>query len=565
MQWLKDKPIAVKIMLLVGTILTISLTLSAFSMLKMGKIADDIKGIAHETIPLVQLTSHITIRQIQSTSLLEQSYRALDIPVSGEQNDAMAVMARYKNMLTDFDRNIGQVQKLLQETIAHSSSKAIENTERNLYQQLQRITAHHQQFEQNAFALIDKLKSGANGAELAPQAAALEQQQQAVNTELLAFIDKLNSIGESVVANAQADEQHALWQTIFLTSLALLVGIVVSLLISRQVVTVVSQANEVATMMAAGDFGITVEVNRKDELGRLLKCMDDMAGSLSNTVSAIINHAEQLSGSAKHLSDMARSNREAVNSQQNNTEQASSAIHQLSATITQVAHNAQDTLNSSHQAESSIRQGTNTMDRTQQLSEQLVASTDRSRQMIDLLRDSTDKIKDFVTIVGGIAEQTNLLALNAAIEAARAGEQGRGFAVVADEVRALASRSQQATSEIQTLINTLAANASSAVEAIYQSSEQIVETSRQIDEAKQELHHGYQALSQLNDANTQMAAASEQQSTTAEVLSQNVADIRDAGLQVLASTSDTEKASAVLAEQADALRQLMAQFRVRTA
>ncbi|WP_115719619.1 methyl-accepting chemotaxis protein [Gallaecimonas mangrovi] len=563
MQWIKDQSVAIKIVLLVGIVLMITIIISAFSMAKMGKIARDIKGIAHETIPLVQLTSHITVKQIQSATLLEQSYRALKIPTTGQEDDVPQILSRYKTMLTDFDRNIGNAEQLLKTAINHSLSDQLEGKEQQLFSQLQLIVEHHDAFEKDAFAFIDKIKSGVEPASLRSEATLLEQRQQGLNKELVAYIDKIQSIGEAVAMNAEADERHALWQSILLTSIALLVGIITSVVISRQIVTYVAKAREVAEQMASGNFDVDIEVNRKDELGKLLLCMNQMANSLSRMVSTIMGHSGQMAQSADHLSQMARKNRQAVNQQQQNTEQASSAIHQMSVTISQVAKNAQDTLHSSNQASGAIRQGSHTMDKTQRLSEAAVASTDQSREMIDELRTSTDKIKEFINIVNGIAEQTNLLALNAAIEAARAGEQGRGFAVVADEVRALASRSQDATKEIQELIANLVGNASSAVDVIYQSSEKIMETSRHINLAKDELSSGFEALNNLNDANALMATASEQQSAAADEISRSVVDIRDAGQIVLASTTDTEAACDDLNRQALELKTLMSQFKVK--
>lgn len=563
MQWLKDQSVALKIVLLVAMVLSITVLISAFSMIKMGKIAEEIKGIAHETMPLVQLTSQITVRQIQSATVLEQSFRAMDIPMDASRDDVAKMMRRYREMLLDFDKNITQAQGLLSGAIEHSMSAQIKETELSLAQQLQQIIEHHDAFEKQAFALIELLQKSEKPAAFKTQAQALEQRQQALNQELTLFIGRIEAVGESVAMNAEADEKHALWQTVFLTATALLLGIGVSVVISRQIVGSVAQARHVAEQMADGNFDVEIEVNRKDELGRLLQCMGQMAGSLSNMVASIMSHSDQMVSSAASLSQMARDNRQAVNQQQQNTEQASSAIHQMSTTISQVARNAQDTFASSSQAENSIKQGSVTMDKTQRLSEELVLSTDKSRQMIDDLRQSTEKIKEFINIVNGIAEQTNLLALNAAIEAARAGEQGRGFAVVADEVRALASRSQDATQEIQNLIATLVGNAGSAAEMIYQSSEKILETSQCINTAKTELGSGYQALTQLNDANAMMATASEQQSAAAEEISRNVVDIRDAGQRVLASSTQTERACEDLSEQAARLRQMVSRFRIK--
>uniref|UniRef100_UPI0018F0B55D methyl-accepting chemotaxis protein n=3 Tax=Vibrionaceae TaxID=641 RepID=UPI0018F0B55D len=270
---------------------------------------------------------------------------------------------------------------------------------------------------------------------------------------------------------------------------------------SKQIIGAINSARNLAVQMAAGNFSQRVKVTSGDELGQLLLSMNTMADALSQIVCEVRDRSNTIASTVTQLAALAETNKRCVEQQQMNTEQVASAITEMAATITEVASSAEESSISTTRAQENANKSCDVLSQTQAVSGQLVINAQKSQQMIAELESSTKQIESFVLVVEGISEQTNLLALNAAIEAARAGEQGRGFAVVADEVRALASRSQKATHEIKGLIQTLVERAQGATQMIDSSDQQIEESFSSITAAKNQLDMINMALVELTEAN----------------------------------------------------------------
>ncbi len=271
---------------------------------------------------------------------------------------------------------------------------------------------------------------------------------------------------------------------IYLSAFAILFGLILDFAFSKQIVMAIARARKLANEMAEGKFSKRAKVTTGDEIGQLITSMNTMAQSLSHIVSEVIDRANTIASTVTQLASSAVSNKKSVQQKQANTEQVTSAMAQMANTITEVASSAEESSAATARAQENARYSCDVLGQTETVSSQLVANAQQSQQMIVELEASTRLIESFVLVVEGISEQTNLLALNAAIEAARAGEQGRGFAVVADEVRALASRSHQATHEIKGLIQTLVERAQSATKMIDSSDRQIEESFSSITAAE---------------------------------------------------------------------------------
>lgn len=332
--------------------------------------------------------------------------------------------------------------------------------------------------------MLNELRSGREVKLLVADAEQIEQLQISLDQRLIDILRKIEQATEQSVLVTEQEEREALWGMIYLSAFAILFGLILGFAFSKQIVMAIARARKLANEMAEGNFSKRAKVTTGDEIGQLITSMNTMAQSLSHIVGEVIDRANTIASTVTQLASSAESNKKSVQQQQANTEQVTSAMAQMAITITEVASSAEESSAATARAQENARYSCDVLGKTETVSSQLVANAQQSQQMIVELEASTRQIESFVLVVEGISEQTNLLALNAAIEAARAGEQGRGFAVVADEVRALASRSQQATHEIKGLIQTLVERAQSATKMIDSSDRQIEESFSSITAAK---------------------------------------------------------------------------------
>lgn len=256
------------------------------------------------------------------------------------------------------------------------------------------------------------------------------------------------------------------------------------------------------------------------------------------------------------------SSTENVSKQQRETEQVATAMNEMTATVMEVSNNAEQAAESTGQADTQAQEGRQVVNDTVESINLLAKEVDSAANVIHELEQNSDSIGSVLEVIRGIAEQTNLLALNAAIEAARAGEQGRGFAVVADEVRSLASRTQQSTQEIQSMIERLQSGAQRAVEVMATSRTRAQSSVEKSEKAGDSLTVITEAMSNIMAMNTQIAEASKQQSEVAEEINQNIVNISTIAEESASSTSELSQSNIALAELSSKLQGLVGQFKI---
>ncbi|EEW05084.1 methyl-accepting chemotaxis protein [Vibrio mimicus] len=560
MKWFKNLSITQKMIALVGCLLILTVTVSAYSISKMKRVAVEIEAIANDNMPLAKLMTGMTVHQLEGAVTLERVLRAAGIESKEGKQQKNHYEKELLSLVGSFKNDFVQANQLLESSIKHAASPSIHDYLSNLKQDIYSLGIEHDKFEKNLNIFLSELRSGKEVQLLTEQAHQLEELQIALDQHLADVLQKIEQATQQSVVVTEQEEKGAFRGMLYLGGFSILFGLIVGFSFSKQIVVSISRAHKLASEMADGNFSKQAKVTTGDEIGQLITSMNAMALSLGHMVGEVIDRANTIASTVIQLASVAESNKQSVQRQQNNTEVVASAMTQMATTITEVASSAEESSGATVRAQENARQSCHVLSQTQTLSSQLVSNAQQSQKMIMELEASTRQIESFVLVVEGISEQTNLLALNAAIEAARAGEQGRGFAVVADEVRALASRSQQATHEIKGLIQTLVERAQAASKMIDSNDKQIEESFTSISTAKQQLDSINQALMELTSANTQVAAASEEQSVAANEISHNMTDIRDAGETIMLSTQETALASEELAQQAQGLKLLMGRF-----
>ncbi|WP_412548437.1 methyl-accepting chemotaxis protein [Pseudomonas sp. PDM18] len=287
-----------------------------------------------------------------------------------------------------------------------------------------------------------------------------------------------------------------------------------------------------------------------------------MADSLRGIVSRLSDGVGQITASAQALSSITERTQHGVNSQKAETDQVATAMNQMAATVHDVARNAEEAASSAEQADGKVASGQDVVRQTLGRIEQLADAVRAATQSIEQLGRESQSIGSVLDVIKNVAEQTNLLALNAAIEAARAGEQGRGFAVVADEVRALARRTQQSTAEIETLIAALQNGATTSVQRMQRSHALVEMTVGDAVQTEAALGTIASAVAVIHQMNQQIAAASEQQSAVAEEISRSVSSIRGIADESAQAMESTASSSVELAQLSRELQGLVGQFRL---
>jgi len=369
---------------------------------------------------------------------------------------------------------------------------------------------------------------------------------------------KTVELEQMMTASAAQNQQ---WQ-ILMGMLVAIVALVSIWFLSIGIVEPIRNTVRVLTQAASGDLTPRLEVVTADETGELARACNMLLDKTQPLIKAVMASSDQIGTSAEHSSVIANQTRVGVERQQQETDSLATAADEMASTSQSVSQIAEDAANATKEAASQASSGQEIISQTARAIDRLSGDIQQAAKVIGQLDDDSKNIHGILDVIKGIAEQTNLLALNAAIEAARAGEQGRGFAVVADEVRTLAQRTQQATGEIQSMIEQIQLGTSSAVNSMSQSERQAQSSIEQANSAGIALESILHAVNNISDLNIEVASAAVQQNAVAEDFSKSLNTISGVAEETASGSQDSATSSRNMIELSGKLNQLIVQFKV---
>ncbi|WP_332771493.1 methyl-accepting chemotaxis protein [Pseudomonas sp. ESBL1] len=456
--------------------------------------------------------------------------------------------------LTELDKTLDKLEQQVQAMLGQIEQPV---DHQRLEQQLEAVRQYRQGYEQ--------LQQADQRRATQPDSAqtAIEQALQHMATQGNVLLESSAAMTVSQTKVRDEGTRQAKRMLAAATALALLLGLLAAWTITRQIIVPLRQILAAAERVANGDLSQDDQsIERRDELGQLQASMKRMNQGLRTLISGIGDGVTQIASAAEELSAVTEQTSAGVNNQKVETDQVATAMNQMTATVHEVARSAEQASEAALMADQQAREGDRVVGEAIAQIERLASEVVNSSEAMNQLKAESDKIGSVLDVIKSVAQQTNLLALNAAIEAARAGEAGRGFAVVADEVRSLAQRTQQSTEEIEELIASLQSG-TQRVAGVMDGSRALTDSSVELTRrAGGSLETITRTVSSIQAMNQQIATAAEQQSATAEEINRSVMSVRDISDQTSAASEETASSSVELARLGTHLQGLVARFRL---
>ncbi len=452
-----------------------------------------------------------------------------------------------------FMDKVGKIKALGEDVLNFEQAEAIDNIDRIMreYFKLQdKLIAVHNSDKWRTDAWL--LRS-----EIGPLVSRIKQELDGVTSIVKQNVHRES---EALMANIDITRNTLVVLVAAGTLLGILGGLLLAGFVSRPLCQTVAAMEDIAE--GEGDLTRRLPVRGSDEIAMLASAFNRFVEKVQGVVRQVAGSTSQLAAAAEEMSLITDETRNGVQRQRNETEQVATAMNEMTATVQEVARHAESAAGAAQQADEEANAGRQVVQGTVEAIHHLAGEVEKAADVIGHLEQDSEQIGSVLEVIRGIAEQTNLLALNAAIEAARAGEQGRGFAVVADEVRSLASRTQESTEEIQQMIEKLQAGARDAVKVMETGRSRAQESVDQAGKAGQALEGITGAVDQITTMNSQIAEAARQQGEVAEEINQNIINISQVADETATGTDQLANASADLARLSAELQSLVASFKV---
>ena len=513
-----------------------------------------------------QLTAINTVNH-DFIKIYENYVPALDLTLNADRDFYQAQVAERTlamgsdnpDLYKDYHTNIKQVHDRLSKVLTLEVSDSLKAKVETFLKALKA-------WQVNSNAMVADLQAG-----LVPTVHSSELSQGALAKEFEAVRDILDSIGEEISAtsNTLSEEVHgtsqqAITTIIIVCLISLLVAISVSIYVPKIIVANINFLHEKLQGLISGDADLTARlpIMGSDEIGSMSLTFNRFIKSLQLLIKSIADISSNVNASTGDLKNMVQSSRATAQDQASAVDMVATAATQMATAIQEVSRNTQQVASEAKDADNNAKVSSSTFKRTIGEISDLSQSVDHSAQTIQTLENEANSIVSVLDVIKGIAEQTNLLALNAAIEAARAGEQGRGFAVVADEVRTLASRTQESTEDINKMIVSLQNGVKNAVQSMEEGKEKAAKTVESASTAQESLHGVTEYLQAISDHILQVASAVEEQTSVVEEINGNINNINDLADTAAKTATTVEESGNDLAEKSAHLYQQVSRFKV---
>ncbi|AVD88565.1 methyl-accepting chemotaxis protein [Pseudomonas sp. SWI44] len=521
-----------------GLIGLIVLLLGLFALKQMTSIRDEAGKVSNQWLPSItalgRLNEHTLRLRIHALRLL------------ADREHLEEIRATVNQFMTD----LKPLEDAYAKTIFMAEEKAL----------YERYMSARQRFE----SILREIQQLESSGQLAKAIVRTSEQFTDVSSSMSQALRDLVSYNteQAELSSQEADKLFSnarVWMIATIIAAGLLTWLL-AWLFTHSIVQPLSQAVEVAESVASGDLRRPIEIEGKDEPARLLMALKTMQASLCETVQRIADSSNQLASAAEELNVVTEDSTRGLHQQNDEIEQAATAVNEMTTAVDEVASNAVATSEASRESDATTQRGRQQVIQTVDSISLLASDVTSTATEVERLAIHIRDISKVLDVIRSIAEQTNLLALNAAIEAARAGEAGRGFAVVADEVRALAHRTQQSTQEIEQMIGAVHQGSEKAVQAMQTSNQRAHSTLKLAKAAGDALDDIARAISQISERNLVIASASEEQAQVAREVDRNLVNIRDLSMQSAAGANQTNAASQELARLAVELNGLVERF-----
>jgi methyl-accepting chemotaxis protein len=546
MTWLRDAKLSSKLIAAFGLCALITLGVGLLGSRGVSQLSDSLKLVFSNNLVSVSKTAEAKSKAIAQ---LKDLYALI---AAHAENDAQGVKDTIRQAMTTNQADSEKAFAIYRKT-------PLADDERAAGDQMERDWPIYQAQIQKVLTVLD---SGNVQGARALMSGEIQQAYRTVMDELTIMVESNNrQIGEGA-RDAEEQEQAAITVLYIGIALAFLAALALGLFISRLISRPIATAVASAQLIAMGDLTHTIGSAARDETGQLLTALGEMQEGLKATIHQIADASNQLASAAEELNAVTEDGSRGLLRQNDEIQQAATAVTEMTSAVEEVARNAISTSEASKtassQATDGLVQARNAVDAVNNATVEIQSSTTIVEDLAVQVRD----IGKVLDVIRGIAEQTNLLALNAAIEAARAGEQGRGFAVVADEVRALAARTQSSTGEIESMIGAVRSRADQAVAAMGKSQGLVGDTqvlAKATGEALQSIATG---IAQINDRNLVIASACEEQAHVAREVDRNLINIQDLSTQTAAGAHQTSASTQDLSRLATSFNDLVSRFRL---